>query len=141
MSETRVNISFLKLNNHVKGINKPFPKSEVHSNWLQKEAKPVEKKNWNEYLKHYEEVGITHPKVKYPVLFGKGNNRYPGMLAVEDIQKDDIICKVPGREIISTRAAFYSDINHIFYNHPEVFGKHVSDGEDMMLHAFILREI
>jgi len=109
--------------------------------WLEKNALPKEKKNWTEYLEHYKKTGVTHPNVKYPVMFGRGDNQYPGMVATRDIFKGDIICKVPSRQIINTRSAFFSDINHIFYDHPEVFGKHVSDGEDMMLHAFILREI
>jgi hypothetical protein len=74
-------------------------------------------------------------------MFGQGDNQYMGMLAMEDIKKGDILIKVPGREIINTKRAFYSDINHIFFEHPDLFGKHLSDGEDMILHAFILHEI
>ena len=74
-------------------------------------------------------------------MFGQGDNQYPGMLATQDIEKDDIICKIPSREIITTRAAFYSDLQPLFFEHPELFGKHVQEGEDMMLYAFILHEI
>ena len=74
-------------------------------------------------------------------MFGKGDNQYPGMVATEDIGKGEVIVKVPSKHIISTRTAFYSDLKDIFYHHPELFGKHVSDGEDMMLHAFILHEV
>jgi len=74
-------------------------------------------------------------------MFGQGDNKYPGMLATEDIKPGEIIIEVPGREIINTKVAFYSELNPIFYDHPEVFGKHLSDGEDMMLYAFILLEI
>jgi hypothetical protein len=63
------------------------------------------------------------------------------MVATQDIGKNEVIIKVPSKHIISTRTAFYSDINHIFYENPELFGKHISDGEDMMLHAFILYEV
>jgi hypothetical protein len=91
-------------------------------------------------LKWYEDNGVVHDKIKYPVMFGKGDNQYPGMAALQDIGKNEVILKVPGRHIISTRAAFYSDINNIVYENPELFGKTVADGEDMMLHAFILHE-
>ena len=75
-------------------------------------------------------------------MFGKGDNQYPGMVATEDIGKGEVIIKVPSKHIISTRAAFYSeDLKHIFFENPEVFGKHVVDGEDMMVHAFMLHEI
>ena len=63
------------------------------------------------------------------------------MVATSDIAKGEVIIKVPSRHIISTRAAFYSDLNQIYFDHPEVFGKHKSDGEDMILHSFMLREI
>ena len=63
------------------------------------------------------------------------------MVATEDIGKNEVIIKVPSKHIISTRAAFYSDLSEIFYNHPELFGKHIQDGEDMMVHAFMLHEI
>jgi hypothetical protein len=63
------------------------------------------------------------------------------MLAIKDIAKGDVIVKVPSREIINTKKAFYSELNYIFYDNPELFGKHVADGEDMMLHAFILHEV
>jgi len=84
---------------------------------------------------------VKHPKVKYPAMFGKGDNRYPGVLATEDIGKHEVIFEVPGREIINTKVAFYSELNPIFYEHPETFGKQNHDGEDMMLHAFILHEV
>lgn len=74
-------------------------------------------------------------------MFGQGDNRYPGMLATEDIKPGEVIIEVPGREIINTKVAFYSELNPIFYENPDVFGKHLSDGEDMMLYAFILHEI
>jgi len=74
-------------------------------------------------------------------MFGKGKNRFPGTMAVEDIGKDEVIIKVPGREIINTKVAFYSELNKIFYDNPDVFGKHVYGGDDNILHAFILLEV
>ena len=65
-----------------------------------------------------------------------------GMLATEDIGKNEIICRVPSKYIINTRAAFYSeDLKQVYYENPELFGKHVQDGEDMIINAFILHEI
>jgi hypothetical protein len=72
--DTKVNLSFLKLFNHIKGIGKPHKPDELEVDWLENRAPPLQKKNWNEYLKHYEKEGVEHPKVKYPVLFGKGDN-------------------------------------------------------------------
>ena len=74
-------------------------------------------------------------------MFGKGDYQYPGTLATGDIKKGEIIIEVPGSEIINTKKAFYSDLNPIFYNHPDIFGKHLTDGEDMMIYSFMLHEI
>ena len=141
MTSTVVNFSFLKLFNSVKGVHKPYKDAEVDETWLENGAPDRQRTEWQGYLNHYEKIGVKHPKVKYPVMFGQGDNRYPGMLATEDIKPGEIIIEVPGREIINTKVAFYSELNPIFYDNPDVFGKHLSDGEDMMLYAFVLLEI
>ena len=72
-------------------------------------------------------------------MFGTGDSRYPGMLAIDDIGKDEAIVKVPSHLIISHKAAFdCSELREIYYNHPEVFGKHVALGDDNVLDAYIL---
>lgn len=69
-TNTEFKISFLKLMNSVKGVYKPVKPEEVHENWLENEASEATRKNWQEYIAHYESVGVKHPKVKYPVMFG-----------------------------------------------------------------------
>ena len=39
-------------------------------------------------------------------MFGKGDSKYPGMLATEDIGADEPIVKVPSRLIINTKIAY-----------------------------------
>ena len=63
------------------------------------------------------------------------------MLALEDISVKEIMVKVPSNHIINTKKAFYSELEEIFYEHPKIFSKTKTDGEDMILHAFILHEI
>lgn len=63
------------------------------------------------------------------------------MVALEDIGKNETIIKVPSREIINTKKAFYSELEEMFYDNPLLFSKTISDGEDMILHSFILHEI
>lgn len=48
---------------------------------------------------------------------------------------------VPSKHIINTKKAFYSELEEIFYEHPKIFSKTKNDGEDMILHSFILHEI
>jgi hypothetical protein len=74
-------------------------------------------------------------------MFGKGDNKYPGLYAMEDIGKNEVMIKVSSKYIINTRKAFYSELSEIYFDHPELFGKGNIDGEDMILYAFMLREI
>ena len=99
------------------------------------------KEKFDNFMKWCHDNGIEHPKVKYPVHFGTGDSKYPGMMAIEDIGKDDIIVKVPAKMLLSTKSCFRGDINKIFLENPEIFGKHISDGEDNVLNAFILHEL
>lgn len=62
-------------------------------------------------------------------------------MATEDIGQNEIMIKVPSNLLITTKTAFYSDINRVFYENPEIFGKHVGDGEDNLLNAFIMYEL
>lgn len=64
-----------------------------------------------------------------------------GMMASEDIGPNETMIKVPGKLILSTAACINSDIKHIFYENPDLFGKHTNDGEDNVLIAFILYEL
>lgn len=81
--ERQVQFSFLKLFNTIKGVYKPA--KEFEDDYLEQRADKITKTKYNEFFKWCDEVGITHPKVKYPVLFGKGKSKYPGMLATDDI--------------------------------------------------------
>jgi hypothetical protein len=62
-TDTVFRMSFLKMMNNVKGINKPVKPEEVETDWLEKRAPAPIRKKWQEYLSHYKSVGITHPKV------------------------------------------------------------------------------
>jgi hypothetical protein len=39
-------------------------------------------------------------------MFGTGDSKYPGMLALEDIGPNEPIVKVPSRLIINTKVAY-----------------------------------
>lgn len=77
--------------NHIKGIHKPMKEGEFDEDWLKNKATKQEKDKWNAYDKFCQSNGIIRPKVKYPVLFGKGDNTYPGVMATEDIKPHETI--------------------------------------------------
>jgi hypothetical protein len=52
------------------------------------------------------EKGGNLGKVKYPVMFGKGDSSYPGMMAMQDIAPGETIVKIPSSMIISTKVAY-----------------------------------
>ena len=68
--DTKIKISFLKLNNTIKGIGHSQKPEDLEIDWIENRADAKTKESWNGYLNHYEKVGVTHSKVKYPVLFG-----------------------------------------------------------------------
>jgi hypothetical protein len=39
-------------------------------------------------------------------MYGSGDSKYPGMIATEDIGKEEIIIKVPGKLLLSTKRCF-----------------------------------
>ena len=61
------------------------------------------------------------------------------MLATEDIGPNEPLVTVPGRLALSTAKAFREPaLQHVWYENPDVFGKHVNLGEDKTLLAYIL---
>ena len=100
--DIKTNFSFLKLFNTIKGVSKPAKPGEADPDWLLEKRMEKTKQMYDRFFKWCDDNGIWHPKIKYPVLFGSGDNRYPGCMALEDIGKDEAFIKVPSRLIIST---------------------------------------
>jgi hypothetical protein len=49
-----------------------------------------------------------------------------GVLATEEIGKDEIIIKVPSHLIINTKVCYQcEELKEVFFENPEIFGKHV----------------
>ena len=94
----------MRLFNTIKGIHKPAEDAEL--DFLEKRADPATKKKFERFLKWSHDNGVTHPKVKYPVMFGKGDAKYPGMMATEDILQNEVMIKVPSKMVFSTKLCF-----------------------------------
>ena len=107
--EVKVKFSFLKLFNTIKGVSKPVPDDAHDSTWLEAKADQATKDKFDLFAKWCDENGVWHPKVKYPVMFGKGDNQYPGLLAVEPIGKNETFIRVPSKLLISTKKAYECD--------------------------------
>lgn len=63
------------------------------------------------------------------------------MLATKDIGANEVMLRVPAKLCMSTKVCLNSEIKHIIYENPEVFGKHTPHGEDNLLIAYILYEL
>ena len=83
------------------------------------------------------------PQSFYPEIASNDMQRteWVKLLAIDEINNKEVIVSVPSKHIINTKKAFYSELEEIFYEHPKVFSKTKTDGEDMILHAFLLLEI
>jgi hypothetical protein len=107
--DKEIKFSFLKLFNTLKGIYRPV--KEYNDQYLENEADEKTKLKYERFFKWCDENGIEHPKVKYPVMFGSGKNSYPGMMATETIGANETIIKVPAKMVLTSKTAFYSEIN------------------------------
>ena len=135
----KVQFSFLKLFNTIKGVTKAVPADSCDATWIDGKADAATKAKFKLFYEWCAENGVWHPKVKYPVLFGSGDSQFPGLLATEQIEKNEVMIRVPAKLIISTKKAYdCKELQHIYYDNPEVFGKHTSLGEDNVLDAFLL---
>lgn len=103
--DREIKFSFLRLFNTIKGIHKPV-KTAPEEDYLEKRADAATKAKFKRFFDWCHSNGIQHPKVKYPVMFGEGDAKYPGMLATEDIGKDEVMIKVPSNMVFSTKVCF-----------------------------------
>ena len=87
--DIKTQFSFLKLFNTIKGVGKPAKEGEYDDQWLNTPEMRAKKAKFDKFLAWCDDNGIEHPKIKYPVLFGSGENRYPGCMALEDIGKNE----------------------------------------------------
>jgi hypothetical protein len=101
-----INFSFLKFFNSIKNVGKALPDTQFDQTWLRTKAPKPTKDKFKKFYEWAKKEGIWHPKVKYPVMFGTGDSKYPGMLALEDIGPNEPIVKVPSRLIINTKVAY-----------------------------------
>ena len=100
--DIKTHFSFLRLFNTIKGVAKPAKPNEFDTEWLNDPKVKKTKEKFDKFFAWCDKNGIEHPKIKYPVMFGKGDNQYPGCMAMEDIGKDEAFIKVPSRLIVST---------------------------------------
>lgn len=117
--DIKTQFSFLKLFNTIKGVAKAAKPGEFDQEYLKKKASKKERERYEKFFKWCDDNGIVHPKIQYPVMFGTGDNQYPGCLALEDIGKNEAFIKVPGRLVISTQAAMLCEpLKEMFYDNP-----------------------
>ena len=77
--------------------------------------------------------------MRYPVLFGKGDSQYPGMLAVDDIGPNEAVVKVPSKLIINTKVCYFEPaLQQVYYENPDIFARHLNDGDDNLFNSYIL---
>ena len=86
-------------------MGKACKPGEADQNWLKDPKVKATKAKFDKFLKWCDNNQIVRPKIQYPVLFGTGDNKYPGCMALEDIGKNEPFVTVPSRIIISTQRA------------------------------------
>ena len=82
-----------------------MPKDKCNEHWLL-QADKTTRERFDKFFAFCKKEGIEHPKIKYPVLFGSGDNGYLGAMATEDIGANEVIVKVPSHLVINTKNCY-----------------------------------
>jgi len=131
--------SFNTLFKYKNGVNRAAP--DLIPDYLDTMAAPETKAAFEELKKWTDQNGLTYPRLQFPVAFGTSEGYYTGVCATEDIGKEEVLYSAPSKMLLSTKKAFYSDIQKVFYENPSIFGRHHGPSEDNILIAYILYEM
>lgn len=72
--DIKTQFSFLRLFNTIKGVTKPVKAGEFDADPLKDPKVLKKKKEFERFFAWCDANGIKHPKIKYPVMFGTGDN-------------------------------------------------------------------
>jgi hypothetical protein len=79
--------------------------------------------------------------VELALFYTKNGLPYPGLLCTRRLRANEIFIRVPEPLLLTTRLAYFSDIQQIFDENKQVFHwNYFSDWEDRIFLAFLLYE-
>jgi hypothetical protein len=100
------------------------------------------KEKVSKFIEWINTEGIWYKDITYPAFFTSPEGfTYPGILANEKIGPNQIIIKVPSEMILSTQAAYKSELNGLFKLHAEIYSPVSAAWEDYVLITYIMYEM
>ncbi|CAD8105416.1 unnamed protein product [Paramecium sonneborni] len=114
---------------NIKGIYKMDPSA------IQVEGQ----KEFQEYVDYLLERGMKINNLRIAQFKTRNNLSYLGLQTVDKIEKDSILVSVPRELMLTTKIAYFSDIQEIFDSFPQFFSQHCAGGwQDRILLTYIL---
>jgi hypothetical protein len=106
-------------------MEKTYPKSWSVGKWLRKQKKLREKderaqlvqkpeESLAKYLEHLKSRGIEAPALAIAVFYTRNGLPYTGVVATRKILSNEILIRVPRRELLTTKLAFFSECEQVF---------------------------
>ena len=68
--DVEVKFSFLKFYNFIKHVHKALPDTDYEITWFKRKSPKEYRQRFKRFFEWCDREGITHPKVRYPILFG-----------------------------------------------------------------------
>ncbi|CAK91275.1 unnamed protein product (macronuclear) [Paramecium tetraurelia] len=114
---------------NIKGIYKEDP-----------QAQDVEgQKEFQEYVDYLLERGMKINNLRMAQFKTRNNLPYLGLKTIEKIESDSILVSVPRELMLTTKIAYFSDIQEIFDAYPQFFSQHCAGGwQDRILLTYLL---
>ncbi|CAD8076387.1 unnamed protein product [Paramecium primaurelia] len=114
---------------NIKGIYKKDPSAQ----------KVEGQKEFQEYVQYLIERGMKINNLQMAQFKTRNNLPYLGLQTIEKIENDSILVSVPKELMLTTKIAYFSDIQEIFDAYPQFFCLHCAGGwQDRILLTYIL---
>ncbi|CAD8098588.1 unnamed protein product [Paramecium primaurelia] len=96
-------------------------------------------KEFQEYVDYLLERGMRINNLRMAQFKTRNNLPYLGLQTIEKIESDSILVSVPRELMLTTKIAYFSEIQEIFDAYPQFFCQHCAGGwQDRILLTYIL---
>ncbi|CAD8110312.1 unnamed protein product [Paramecium sonneborni] len=96
-------------------------------------------KEFKEYVDYLLDKGMTINNLRLAQFKTRNNLSYLGLQTIDKIEKDSILVSVPKQLMLTTKIAYFSEIQEIFDAFPQFFSQHCAGGwQDRILLTYIL---
>lgn len=94
-----------------------------------------------DYLDWVKSIGITYNSIDVGEFKLKNGKPYTGFIVTEPINRNQTVIRIPVSSYLTTKIAFFSDVQPIFLENPQLFSQSLEPYyEDNILLVYLLHE-